>query len=216
MNGITDTDNFFSPSDPMAKLLIAEAEADTAEVKSKQSPAGAFGLSEEFDKKRLEFGIVDGAFREQPAFDRVLVWQIGPYEDGTVERGKILIPDTTIGREKAQAPRGILISAGLSALDQLESHGIQIGDTISFLREAPYRISCGRTAGGREFYLIILTAGDIVSSEDLRARLRSGETVLKRISYTDPTTGAAARVSIYVNRGDVPVSPQMAAMPSDY
>jgi hypothetical protein len=213
--GTIDTDDLFRSKDPMAAVLIREMEEDNAAVKSRMAPPGALGLPEALEKKRIAHGITDGAFREQPLFDRILVWQIGPHEDGTADdKSPIVLTDATISREKTEAPRGILVSAGASALDQLESHGCRIGDTVSFLRCAPYRIRVD-TVRGHDFYCIVLSAGDLVSSEDLRERLKSGETRLERVTYQDQVTGAKSRVSIFVDN-DSGFVPQMAVMPPDY
>jgi len=84
----------------------------------------------------------------------------------------IHMPESTQQREKAKAPQGIIVSAGLTALDQLRSHGIDVGHKILFCHAAPYHIRYD-TVLGLEQHLIILSAADIIGSADLATNLKN-------------------------------------------
>jgi hypothetical protein len=206
MNGSTDSECVFSSKDPMAAPLIRAAQEEDAAVRALVSPAGALGLDPHLDARRLEWGITDAAFAVQAAFDRVLVWQIPVYRDGFAEGGKIFIPQTAQDRAQQEAPRGILVSAGLAARDQLESHGILLGDVVTLLRLAPFRLPC-EMVGGRRLYLLVLSAGDIVGSEDTATRLRNGLLMVQRVDVP----GAPPQYT-YKGCGN----PVMPVMPEDY
>ena len=208
--GTVESDNYLNPKDPMARELIRQAEAESAEQKAQVAEAGAFNLPEQLDKRRREFAIPDGAFRLQAVFDRCLVWQISDFEGNhATEGGLLVMPDTVADRELRETPRGILVSAGLTALDQLRSHGIELGDIVTMIRIAPYHIRCACIAHKWQ-YLVVLSAGDIIGSEDLAARVRAKETRLQVVEYADPTTKAVAIIHTYGS-----VQPQMAKMPVD-
>jgi hypothetical protein len=84
------------------------------------------------------------------------------------------MPESVKQREKNRAPNGIIVSAGLKALDQLRSHGIDLGHRVLFAHTAPYHIRYD-TVLGVEQHLIILLAGDIIGSEDLASNLKKRE-----------------------------------------
>jgi len=84
----------------------------------------------------------------------------------------IHMPESVQQREKAKAPQGIIISAGLTALDHLRSHGIDVGHKVLFCHAAPYHIRYD-TVLGLEQHLIVLLAGDIIGSEDLASNLKN-------------------------------------------
>jgi len=86
----------------------------------------------------------------------------------------IHMPETTQQREKHKAPQGIIVSAGLTALDQLRSHGIDLGHKVLFSHAAPYHIRYD-VIDGQDHHLIILLAGDIIGSEDLATNLKERE-----------------------------------------
>lgn len=146
------------------------------ELERKTSPKGALGLPTLLDIRRFEYGIPDGAFSRQASFDWVFVWQI-PEEFNSGETyggGLIVMPEEVRRRKKEMAPRGIVVSAGLSALDTLHSNGMALGDIVNFAAIAPYRIAVD-VIHGQEFHLIVLTDSQIMGSEDTVKRIRSGE-----------------------------------------
>lgn len=134
---------------------------------------GTIGLGPLVDKKRKQYGIPDEAFFNQSAvLNRVLVAQIPEEETDTYEGTLILKTEIAKKRELVEAPRGVIVSAGLQALDELRSNGIDIGHTVGFTRLAPFRRPFATIAGER-LTLIVLVAGDIIDSEDLGQKLKS-------------------------------------------
>src|SRR5690349_8585987 len=85
------------------------------------------GLGPLVEQKRWRYGIPDEAFFNQcAAFNKVLVSQIPEEESDTYEGTVILKTEVTKKRELVEAPRGVIVSAGLQALDELRSNGIDI------------------------------------------------------------------------------------------
>jgi co-chaperonin GroES (HSP10) len=101
----------------------------------------------------------------QPIGNLCLVWRFPPI---TMSKGGIILPD------ESPTSRGILVAAGPTALDYLESHGISLGHVVVFARFA------GEEANdqGRDVELkqrfITLNSRDIQGSEDLRRGLEKG------------------------------------------
>jgi len=138
----------------------------------KHISSGTLGLGPLVDDKRWKYGIVDAAwFGQQPLFDRVLVWQLPEQEGDTYNGGIILKTETQKKRELVEAPRGVVVGAGLGALDVLRSNGVDIGHTVGFTRLAPFRRPIGVFAGV-PLALIVLHVGDLVDSEDLGSQLQ--------------------------------------------
>lgn len=151
-------------------------------VLARMSPAGTLGLPALLDKRRLEYGIVDAAFRIQALYERIFIWQIADVMDELEtygEESRIVRADSAKLRARESAPRGIIISAGLKALDVLHSNGSGLGDIISLQYLAPFRRPIDRI-DGKDVYMVVLNVGDLVGSEDVRARIVDGSVVLHR------------------------------------
>jgi len=178
MNDLTDTNGVALPQVDSSILDAREreqAERRSAVMRKRMSPPGTLGLPKLLDERRLEFGITDGAFSRQAVFDRVFLWQIPMQKGDKFESDSLIhMPESVQQREKARAPQGIIVSAGLRALDQLRSHGIDLGHKILFCHAAPYHIRYDSVLG-LEQHLIIVLAGDIIGSEDLATNLRTRE-----------------------------------------
>ena len=160
---------------PEVVAKLAQATKITQEC---MSPPGALGLPPLLEAKRLKYQITDGAFRAQPAFDRILVWQISEHEGETFGGGKIIMAATVRKREEVETPRGVIVSAGLQALDHLRSHAIDIGHTVYFVQNAPWRIRCDVNAG-HLFHVMVLRDGDLITSEETKTMLRNGELAIR-------------------------------------
>lgn len=141
-------------------------------IRQRMSPKGVLRLPPLLEERRLEFGITDRAFQAQAVYDRVFVFQLPMVHGDKFEGSSLYMPDTTKAREMNGAPRGIIISAGAIALDSLRSNGVDLGHIVLFVNAAPYHIRYDTIAGQMK-NLIVLTAGDIVASEDLTQNLRS-------------------------------------------
>lgn len=172
---------------------IKRMEDETEAIKKKMSPRGALGLPPRLDARRLEYGITDGAFKIQASFDYILVHQIHMMHFAGGKFGEdslIHLPQSSEKAREFSAPRGIIISAGLKALDELNSNGIELGDIIAFLNLSPWSIEADMI-DGKAKHVLIMHAGNIIGSEDTMTRLR------RREIYVD----GPATAHVYVNRG---------------
>jgi hypothetical protein len=155
------------------RIIRTQREDDLRrEVEANFSPPGALGLPPLLDDKRIKHGIPDSAWRSQAVFNKILVWQIPVDGSETYGGGVIVKTEAQKKRELSEAPRGVIVSAGLQALDELRSHGVDIGHTVFFTHLAPFRKRLPPIAG-KEPSLVILHAGDIFDSEDLAEKLRA-------------------------------------------
>ena len=107
------------------------------------------------------------------------LWQIPINEGPTYGDSSIIIPDQGKARLSEEAPRGVIVSAGLQALDVLRSNGCDIGYIVMFVRLSPWRVPIA-TIAGKEQYLIPLKVGDLISVEDTAAALRTGKPIVVR------------------------------------
>lgn len=163
-------------SEEQFSQFVQTTTARDEETRSLMSPPGELGLPDKLERARWRHGITDGAFKFQPVFDRVLVHQIDDVEDPTYAPGGMIVrPETAQQRGRESAPQGILVAAGLTALDALISNGIEVGDLVDFAFHAPLRKRVAVSSTGRDHWVILLQAGDIVGSADLRERLNTGE-----------------------------------------
>lgn len=137
-------------------------------VKKRMSPKGKLGLPKLLDQRRLEYGLVDSLFRFQGVYDRIYVWQIDDNDMENFGEGSRLVrSDITKKRDREQSPRGIIVTAGLRALDILHSNGMALGHIVRFQYLAPYRLPV-EIIDGKGIHLVVLNVGDITASEDLR------------------------------------------------
>jgi hypothetical protein len=163
---------------------VAKAVAEKLEKSLK--PAGYYNIPEILDKRRLEYGIPNGAFESYPTFDKVYLWQIALPEDTgeTVSQGgRILKPEAVQIYQRNSAPRGIVVSAGLQAMDALYSTGIQIGHIVRFKKLSPFIMPVAEI-DGKQFSVYVVRDGDIEASEDMAAALHAKRLQLKNISET--------------------------------
>ncbi len=99
----------------------------------------------------------------EASFDRVLLFQIPTVESETFSGSLLYKPETTKKREKVGSPRAVIVSAGLKAMEILESNGIYVGDIVWFARWAMFRHELDATS--KEFSII--RVGEITGCEDL-------------------------------------------------
>ena len=150
------------------------AKQRTAEIKALMSPPGALGLTERLEAARFKWGIPDGAFKARALFDRIHVFPLDFEDDPTKTKGGIYVPEVTQMRGVQTAHRGVLISMGLTAADKCTSHGVELGDVVRTIRNAPHAQECARLTMCPMFYLVMRDA-DLTSDESQEERLRSGE-----------------------------------------
>lgn len=158
-----------TPVEELSDDLRSAAERRSAARRAQLSEPGKLNLPPLLDYRRQKYGIIDDAFHYggQCAYDRLLVWQIPLWEGATFGKTKILMPETTKDAESQTAPRAIIVAAGLMALDHLRSNGMDLGHIVTFANQGHWRLRIGEV-GGNYQYLIILSSGDVVSSEDTR------------------------------------------------
>jgi len=112
-------------------------------------------------------------------FWRILVYRIPDEFSANEKVGRIYKPTTTLDLQKNRSPRGIIVSAGLAAMDSLRDHGMKIGDMVWISPNCVYRVETGRNEKGSiEFFFAYV--GEIVLNEDIPERLTSGEIKLER------------------------------------
>lgn len=170
--GKTDISGMFTGDDQMAASVAQLAKEIDESRLEQMSPAGSLGLTEHLDAKRIEHGIIDDCFDVCASFNRILVYQL-PLKEETVGKSKIIAPQASQKRMQQEAPTGVIVSAGLGALDVLRTHGMQVGDTILFIKQGMWRITTGWVRHVDE-HLMVLSVGDIISNQDLAKRLREG------------------------------------------
>ncbi len=149
-------------------------ERRAAMLKKRMARKGALKLDALLEARRLEYGIPDGAFRVQASFERIIVYNIPPAEQASAESSIIQMTDKTKERMKDASPRGIIVSAGLEALDSLRTNGMDLGHIVLYTH---YVIGTTPVEfiDGKEIKVFIMHAGDITGSEDTAAAIRSGE-----------------------------------------
>lgn len=148
---------------------------DSKRVQEIMSPPGTLNLPPKLEDARLRFGISDGAFDVRATFSRVFVHQIG--DDNVLSadpKTGLYMPISMAKDDVKRSPRAVLVSAGLTAMDCLISHGIELGDVVSILELAPWSILVDRI-GSLNLYLLVLDVGDISGSMDAAYRERVGE-----------------------------------------
>lgn len=150
-------------------------EAIAKQMHERMAPPGSFNLPPLLEERRWRYGIPDNAFRVQASFERLLVWPIEPIEMASISSGAgIVIPDQVRERMKSGSPRGVIVSAGLKALDALRTNGMDIGHVVLYTHYVigTYPVMY---ADGKELKLLIMTAGDITGSEDTMEAIKAGK-----------------------------------------
>jgi hypothetical protein len=123
------------------------------------------------------------AWPGQACFERVIVYRIpdeGSASEKFAEDGVILKPESRRETDKERSPRGVVVSAGLAAMDVLVSNGMQIGELVWFAPHVPFRFEVGKRADGTKLEFYFMNVGDIVLSEDILQRVVDGDLKLGR------------------------------------
>lgn len=144
-----------------------------AELVKRMAPPGTYNIPPLLERRRIEYCIPNGSFEMQAAFDRILLHQV-PEEKETYGDTGIIMPEVYKKAKAQEAAKGIVISAGLSALDHLRSNGIDIGHMVRFCRLAPWRFEVEHVMGV-SYEVMILRDGDIIASLDLQESLKKGD-----------------------------------------
>jgi hypothetical protein len=156
-----------------------------AKKMARVSPAGALGLTPLLDARRIEYSIIDAMFDARCCYDRVYVYQIPPkavVRRQAESRSKGSVIALSVGmreNETDKAHRGIIVSAGLSAMDHLTAHGMGLGHIVNFALFSPLRHFPDDELPDES--LVVLHAGQCVSSEDTEELVRAGKVKLARV-----------------------------------
>lgn len=157
-----------------------KAQKRQLEIDANMSPPGALRLPAKLEAARWKWKIEDKAFERQAQFRRIHIIQVDmnallqPEADNFFPGTSIERPSVTKRRDEEGCHMGILISAGLTALDELHSHGTELGNLVGFIRNAPMRHTYSRSEHGESYYLV-LNAGDITCDETLGQELIAGK-----------------------------------------
>ena len=144
-------------------------------IRKGMAKRGSLNLPALLEARRWEFLIPDKAFDHAALYDRILILQLTDSEGETFgEDSTIIMPEITKSRLADEACRGVIVSAGLSALDHLRSNGADLGHVVRFIRNAPWRMKVDRVEG-HDIHELVMRDGDLISSEDLAIALRKGQ-----------------------------------------
>lgn len=148
------------------------------------SPAGSLGLPPLLDERRLQYMLPDVVFSHQALFDRVLIMQLNERDDDAefYEGTSIIKTQQRQAADVEALPRGIVVSAGLHALDNLRANGVELGHIVTFIKQAPFRLPLA-SVEGVNFYIMCLRDGDLNTSEDLVKMLREGKVKVERRKF---------------------------------
>ena len=130
-------------------------------------------------KRVKEFDIPE--WPGQACFERVIVYRIPDDSSASetyAEGGVIVKPENRLEADKDRSPRGVVVSAGLAAMDILVSNGMQVGELVWFAPHVPFRFEVGKRPDGQRLEFYFMNVGDIVLSEDILQRTMDGEIVL--------------------------------------
>jgi len=185
------------------------------EAVARLSPKGAFPQNTPLlEERRLQYVIPDGAFRQAAAFDRIIIWQLQQGDSDTFGDTSIVMPEASQKRAEEEAPRGILVAAGLNALDSLRANGIDLGHIVTFIRQAPWHMKVD-TIDGVALHALMLRAGDITGSEDLAKSLSAGECSIE-LKETVHEDGVVVREHHYTDKDGRSWNPTMPDIGDDY
>lgn len=160
------------------------------------------------NERRERYMIIDQMFEYPAMYDRILVHQISMHEGTDTKGGLIVMPETVKQREKEAACLGIIVSAGLQALDELRSNGSDVGHLVAFVQWSVYRLPVF-TIAGRDFHLLVLKAGDIVADCDLfRMRNEHNVRVVERALPPTADNPHGSRVHVHVDEHGTAWYPQ--------
>ena len=167
-------------SPPEMPALFRDTEGDAAVkrtklIKERMAPPGALRLPEKLEAARLKHGIPDGFFRVAAGFDRIFVFPIDPFDaDPKMPNSRIFRPELTQQKDLQEGYRGVLISAGLTAMDRLMSHGYELGDIVMTNKNVPFARRM-ELIEGKPMFALVMRDGDLAGNETLQADILAGK-----------------------------------------
>jgi hypothetical protein len=143
-------------------------------IKERMSPPGALGLPEKLEAARLKHGIPDGFFKYIAGFDRIFVFPLDPFDqDEKIPGSSLYRAQTTKQKDMQEGFRGVLISAGLTAMDRLMSHGYELGDIVMTNKNVPFARRM-ELLEGEPMFVLVMRDGDLAGNETLQDDIRAG------------------------------------------
>lgn len=190
--------------EPRIELRDTEREAAikrTKLIKERMSPPGALRLSEKLEAARLKHGIPDGFFRVAAGFDRIFVFPIDPFDaDEKMPNSFLYRPELTQQKDLQEGYRGVLISAGLTAMDRLMSHGYELGDIVMTNKNVPFARRM-ELIEGKPMFVLVMRDGDLAGNETLQADILAGRRRVVDVGGTDGYQHQVAVVGKAVSDG---------------
>lgn len=118
------------------------------------------------EQRRKQYDIPDVPYL--PVGKTILIYRL-PNE--TVTAGGIHIPQTA----EEPKPQGVLLAAGLAALDVMNDALVEIGDIVWFAKYAGWEKSVKSDPGNKDKDIIQMKIEDLLGSEDALGRLGKGK-----------------------------------------
>lgn len=144
-------------------------------IRERMSPPGALHLPEKLEAARQKHGIPDGFFRVAAGFDRIFVFPIDPFDaDEKLPNSMLYRPELTQQKDLQEGYRGVLISAGLTAMDRLMSHGYELGDIVMTNKNVPFARRMDLIEG-KPMFVLVMRDGDLAGNETLQAGILAGK-----------------------------------------
>ena len=163
-----------------ARIEFRDTERDAAIhrtklIRERMSPPGALHLTEKLEAAREKHGIPDGFFRVAAGFDRIFVFPIDPFDaDEKLPGSSLYRPELTQQKDLQEGYRGVLISAGLTAMDRLMSHGYELGDIVMTNKNVPFARRM-ELLEGKPMFVLVMRDGDLAGNETLQADILAGK-----------------------------------------
>lgn len=201
------------PGEPRIELRDTEQDAAvkrTALIRARMSPPEALKLPPKLEAARQKWGIPDGFFKYAAGFDRIFVFPIDPFDqDDKLPNSFLFRAQTTKQKDLQEGYRGVLISAGLTAMDRLMSHGYELGDIVMTNKNVPFARRM-ELLEGEPMFVLVMRDGDLAGNETLQDDIRAGA---RRVIDVGGETGwshqlavhedgdwkYAKKVSVYIN-----------------
>ena len=130
------------------------------------------------EERRWEYMIPDSAWSHWPVYDRVLIVQTSDVGVRLHSESSLYIPEITQDAEHSTSSEGVIISAGLRALDHAKHHGWDVGHKVSFIANFLFKRRYAFAADGSELHAGVLRSGDIIGSAELGRYIHEGSRAL--------------------------------------
>lgn len=143
-------------------------------IREKMSPPEVLKLPPKLEAARQKHGIPDGFFRTCAGFDRIFVFPLDPFDqDDKIPGTSLYRPQLTKQKDLQEGYRGVLISAGLTAMDRLMSHGYELGDVVMTNKNVPFARRVEQLEGF-DMFVLVMRDGDLAGNETLQEDIRAG------------------------------------------